>query len=260
MEWFLRTLDLKRLQAFRQDPQLYFAVSEAVKRNLMDNHGSDAGKIEIVPVGINPRIIRDNSQEITGQKIRERLGFGSNTVIVGTVGRVDRRKGSDLFVSVVAKVVKKLGSDRDIAFMWIGDGPDRRFVIQALRKQGIEDNFQMVGMQENPYPYINCIDILFTSSRDDPFPRVNLEAGLLGKPLVAFENSGGSKEFIGNDCGIALPSFDTDAAAESIIGLILNPGERESFGRCATRKVEKLYDINVIAQNARNLIAEHFGL
>ena len=40
-------------------------------------------------------------------------------------------------------------------------------------------------------------DLQLTPSLDDPFPRVNLEAACLGKPVVAFKPSGGSAEFVG---------------------------------------------------------------
>jgi len=142
LEWFLKTLDPKRRQALRSDPAFYFAVSEAVKRNLLEKHHLDANKIGVVHVGINPRRVMDHSREISSQNIRKQLGFEPDTIVVGTVGRVDRRKGSDLFVGVATEMLKQLGTDSKIAFMWVGDGPDRAFVTQALRRQGVVDKLR----------------------------------------------------------------------------------------------------------------------
>jgi glycosyltransferase involved in cell wall biosynthesis len=260
LEWFLKTLDPVRRQALRKDPALYFAVSEAVKKNLSVNYRINTDKIKIVPVGINHQLVMDNARKISTHHLRKILGLGPDTIVVGSVGRIDRRKGSDLYVDVVDIVLKKLSPDAKIAFMWVGDGPERKNITQILQEKGYGDKLRMIGMQENPYPYFNCMDILFTPSRDDPFPRVNLEAGLLGKPIVAFSNSGGSVEFIEDDCGFALPNFDTDSAAQCLIRLFLNPALRKSFGHKASEKVKKLYNIQMIAQNARKIIARHFGI
>lgn len=260
LEWFLDTLDPLRLKAFRGLPARYFAVSEAVRRNLAEHHSIDASKVDIVPSTIRPALVVEKAGEIAAPALRKRLGLEEGTVTVGAVGRIDRRKGCDLFMETAAVLLQRLNQRDKAAFMWIGDGPEKKILTERFRELGLGDRLILTGMQENPYPYMNCLDILFTPSRADPFPRVNIEAAALGKPVVAFLEGGGSAEFIGKDCGLVVPGFNVEEAAAGLVRLIEDPGLREEYGRTARDKVFKEYDVRIVARKARELIAAHFNI
>ncbi len=167
--------------------------------------------------------------------------------IVGGVGHVGARKGVDIFVAAARRMLDRLDGHMNTHFVWIGDGPELDAIRMKVRQAGLAGSVHFIGPRTNPYPYMNAFDVLLMTSRDDPFPRVNLECGILGVPVAAFEGSGGSKEFIGNDCGVLAPGFDREKLAEAAAALLLDAGRRMSMGGQAARNVRARYDISSVA-------------
>ena len=69
------------------------------------------------------------------------------------------------------------------------------------------------------------------------------EAAALGKPLVAFEEAGGIREFIERDCGCLVPYLDIQKMAEKILELFDSPFLLEQQGKSAAKKVRKRHDL-----------------
>lgn len=260
LDWFLSALDSKRLDAFKTNPALYFTASKAVKDNLENKYEILPSKIEVAHAAVSPEIILQKSKEISVDSLRRRLGISDEAIVIGAVGRVDRRKGSDLFSEIGIKVLNSMTPGKEVVFMWVGNGPDREEVANNFKRANLGEFLFLVGDQENPYPYINCLDILLMCSRDDPFPRVNLEAGVLEKPIVAFGCSGGSKEFIEEDCGFVISKIDIELAATKLMELIDKPDLRQFFGSKARQKVYARFDIKIIARKIITRLNKNFSL
>jgi len=82
----------------------------------------------------------------------------------------------------------------------------------------------ITGMTEDPFQYYSKLDVFLMTSREDPFPLVNLEAAQCGLPIICFDRSGGSVEFVTSDVGFVVPYADTDAMAEKVMELKNDPG------------------------------------
>lgn len=259
LEWYLGRLDPARLQAFEQVPSLYFAVSDAVKENLIRRHGISPSKIEIAPDAIVSEDVLQRAGEVPVTRIRERLRISPEDIVVGNVGVIDLRKGSDLFVDIAAEVLRRLNGQLAVRFIWIGEGPYQENIKERIRVAGLEERVWFVGPQRNPYPYINCFDVTLMCSREDPFPRVNLEAGALGKPIVAFGFSGGSREFIEDDCGFVVPELNIREMAERVIQLVKDAELRAQMGHNAHRKTLMRYDVSVVASDVARILEAKFG-
>lgn len=258
LETFLSKLDQRRLESFIKIPVVYLAVSSAVKNNLVERYGIEAGKIVIVSPSISVHNVIVMSNRMDDEVIRRHLGIPVDASIIGAVGTIDRRKGYDLFVETATKVIKKAAPRNKIIFLWIGNGVEIANMKRLVSASGFANAFRILGYIDNPYPYMKTIDLLFMSSRDDPFPRVNLEAAALSKPIVAFKDSGGSAEFIGSDCGFTVEGFDSDRMSQKILELILNRDLRNDFGKRAAAKVRSYYDTEIIGKKIAAIIEENF--
>ena len=89
---------------------------------------------------------------------------------------------------------------------------------------------------------------------------MNLEAGLLGAPTVAFTDSGGSSEYIEQDCGFLINNWDTSLASQSLIKLIQTPSLIQKLGSCANKKVLSKYDVSIVVPNIIQNIAKNLSL
>jgi glycosyltransferase involved in cell wall biosynthesis len=89
-------------------------------------------------------------------------------------------------------------------------------------------------------------DILLLPSREDPFPLVCLEAGLLGKPVICFEKAGGIPELLEDGGGRVVPYLDIDAMAEAVKFYHDHPEIRQADGNRLKEKAAQ-YDTRVLA-------------
>ena len=177
-----------------------------VKDAFLGKVNSIAGKVVTLPQGIYNRFDRDRA---AGETIRSALGIPQKCAIALNVGYGDLRKGIDIFCQV-----GHLCFDRGINmhFIWVGDVHPalRSWLIEDLSRRGIR-NIHFVGETSNVAGYMNAADVLFLTSREDPFPSVVLEALQVGLPVVAFENNGGFTDLLKGDArlGTLVPQADT---------------------------------------------------
>lgn len=99
-----------------------------------------------------------------------------------SIGRLHPQKGFDMAISAAA-LLKRQG----IRFKWfvIGDGPLEKALKKQIHRECVEDCFFLLGVRENPYPYIKNCDFVVQSSRYEGKSVVLDEAKILSKPIVA---------------------------------------------------------------------------
>ena len=212
----------------------YIAVSDAVVSNLRKSYGVPLNRIHKVHGSI---VSVDTDCYLDPRRIlalKKELGIPRDAGVVGGCGWIQWRKGPDLFVQL-AGLAGRLGRN-DVHFVWLGG--DRKLLrFRQLEfdvdRAGLRDRVHLITHQADPYPFYALIDVLAMVSREDPFPLVNLEAGLLGKPMVCFQGSGGSEEWARLGCGRIVPYLNLEAFIRSILDLIDRENVREEMAdRC----------------------------
>ena len=143
--------------------------------------------------------------------------FSENEFHIVSCGRVSREKGMDLAVEACAKLVA-MGHD-NIRWWIVGGGPDLSNVQEKAAQLGMENHVTLLGMQDNPYPYIRRADLYVQPSRFEGYPMTILEALTLGQPVVSTDN-GGAKELLTDGQNGTLCPISGDAIAQSVHGLI----------------------------------------
>jgi len=258
LQWFLKTLTVEDLNFLRTTPSHYLAVSNAVRANLIDNHDIDSELISVVPVGIDPELVDTGSVADAYLTYRAELNIPSDAFVVSVVGCIDDRKGWRLLADT-AGILATSGNTTNIDsiyYVWVGDGPAREALTRAFEEFGISDRLRITGLKREPFPYMATADIHFTPSLDDPFPRVNLEAALLRKPVITFLPSGGSAEFVGDDAGIVIDEFDPIEAGRAILKLRDEPELRSRLGENGRNKVMGHFTVQTIADEVERSLKE----
>ena len=129
-------------------------------------------------------------------------------MIVGS-GYETWRKGKDLFVQLASHVHQKLETDT-VHFLWVGgriDNEEYYEIAHDIKMAGLEHYVHFCGEVSNPLDYFAASDLFALVSREDPYPLVCLEAAILGKPILCFDNAGGMPEFVENDAGFVVPLY-----------------------------------------------------
>jgi glycosyltransferase involved in cell wall biosynthesis len=247
-------LERFRLVCDRSDR--FIAVSEAVRRNLVDGHDLDPEAVELVYEFIDTS--RWSLAQSRVDTLRTRLNLPANALVVGGSGTLDWRKGPDLFVQI-AGALKRTDQKREVHWVWVGgDLEDEWARLGELRhdaaRLGVGARVHFVGEQANPSEWFAGFDLFLLTSREDPYPLVALEAAASSIPIVCFADAGGAPEFVEEDCGAVVPYLDVAAAADAIATLLGSDTARHTCGSRAQAKVRARHDVSVAAPRVAAII------
>ncbi|MBS1603554.1 MAG: glycosyltransferase [Bacteroidetes bacterium] len=259
----------------RQNVNHFIACAGVVKNMIIDYFGVNPTDVSVINEFIED-VGEKISQKNNPKKDLPKYGIPSNAFIVGMSGTFEWRKSADL-IPVIANTL--CSRHQDIHLVWVGadKSSDLYKSIQLdLEKSGLGEKVHFFAKQMNPYPIYSAFDVFLMPSREDPFPLVNLEAGLLGKPVICFEGSGGSQEYVGFGTGNAIPYMDFNALKTAVFDYYNNPDQlklaavsippivRSNFLTAvqAPRLLEKIsdfYDVNEVVPDlsARVTIMTH---
>lgn len=191
----------------------------------------------------NYKVLPLNYYFPNNQNISSRIRFqqrGDKLRVVG-VGTASPRKGTDLFIETAAKV---FAQRTDVSFYWVG-GFASPELEKCYRKQvedlGISSVFEFSGQipPDEARLLYNKFDLLFLSSREDPYPLVVLEAAAMECPSIVFEGAGGITSFVDNSTGFIAIDFNTDQ-----VGAIISAMDKsilQEKGLCAKERVHALH-------------------
>ncbi len=207
-----------------------FCGSEAVRQNLITHHGLTTTNTSVLNSLIRTETLLTKLKAVDQLSVRKQLGIPANAIVVGGCGNVEWRKGVDLFLLVAREV---LNTQPNIHFVWVGipdNGEETRRLRYDLDRMGIVSNVHLLPPGGNYLDYVACFDLFTLTSREDPYPLVILEAGLNRNPVLCFDGSGGSPDFVGTDTGCLIPYLNLSAMANVLGKLSDDPTERVRLG------------------------------
>lgn len=131
-----------------------------------------AGKVTVMPNIVSSQLINKLSME-------QPDGLSQSAVI--SVGRLETVKGFDLAIEA-ARILK----EKNIAFHWsiIGEGTERANLQNMIERYDLKDHVTLLGLKDNPYPWIRTAKIFVQSSRYEGKSIAVDEAKILTKPIV----------------------------------------------------------------------------
>jgi glycosyltransferase involved in cell wall biosynthesis len=242
----IELLGVENFQCVKNHSSHFIACSQCVADMLIHTHDIKPSDITVILESVRPLEIRRAAQDLDPSKLRRILGSDPRDFVIAGCGRVDIRKGADLFIQLAEYCRKRASEGRRVRFVWIGDVPNdfsSGIFVQDVRKLGIPDDVQFIGQLENPYPYLRAADLFCLPSREDPLPLVMLEAAALGKPILAFQGSGGAEEFCRKGGGFLVPYLNVQAMGDWILDHIEEKAVLEGMADRAQRLVEREYCI-----------------
>ncbi len=216
------------LRPYMDKIDFVIAASGMVKDNLIANHKVPANKIQVV-------------YEFTKKlETSDKLKMSKKNFMVGGSGKFGHRKGTDLFIQV-ARYLNDNYSEFNIEFTWVGLVPqaDKVSLKLELEKLGLKNKIHFVGETENPEFYFEDFDVFLMTSREDPFPLVCIEAGMLGIPIICFDKATGISEIIRDKGGFIVPYLNIEAMAEKINFYFNNPEKREEHSQFNRKEFAK---------------------
>lgn len=243
------------LKQIRKHSVHIIACSNAVAQVLTHIYGIDRNHVTAIPESIYPSEVQDRSK--LPSALMNELNLSGNEFVVVSSGTVHLQKGSDLFIQLASYCRERLQPDQSIRFFWIG-GVSNEFSSGLFehdaRKLGLDGIIKFLGETDNPHPAIASADVFCLPSREDSFPLVMLEAGALGKPVLAFRQSGGAEEYCSKGGGFLFPYLDVSAMGEFILQRAAHRNTLISAGEKARKLVLDEFSLDVTGPKILDLI------
>ena len=214
----------------------YIAVSGPVQRMLIEQFGTPPTAVDLI-TGFLPDDEAACNARLPAEA-RAELGLDPGTPMVLGCGTVEWRKGIDIFIATAAALARQ-PSAPPIRWYWVGGGDEvlRRGAQLEITKAGLDGVVTLVPEQADPSVFYEASDLLFLSSREDPYPLVVLEAALRERPVVCQENSGGAVDFVARGAGLVVRYLDIDALGDAVLTILSDAALASAMGRLGRRIV-----------------------
>jgi len=208
-----------------------------------ESRGVARRRLTFLPNGADASFLRPRPRS---EELERRWGLAGKKVFV-YVGTHAYYHGLDTLIDAA----RLLQGNPQIAFLMIGDGPERGRLIDRSRELGLDNVvFGQSGYEEMDQLYslayasvatLRDIDVARGMRLSKIFPSLSC-----GVPVI-YAGRGEAAELLAADgCGIALPPEDPELLARAIAELAADPVRRGALGSAGRNLIEREYGWSVI--------------
>jgi glycosyltransferase involved in cell wall biosynthesis len=194
------------------------------------------------------------------QELRVALGISATaSPIIGTVGRLNKTKGSGYLVDAVAQLREtypnihvlivggELGSDPD---------PFQQELLAKIQAHGLEQHITLTGNRDDVPAMMAVMDIFtLPTFAHEGLPTVIIEAMAMAKPVIATDIRGCREAIVHGATGLIVPPKDAVALAAAITHLITHPRLAGAMGEAGRQRAQAEYDVRLVCQRLHTAYA-----
>ena len=163
-----------------------------------------------------------------------------------SVGRFSSAKNFDN-VPDICRRIRETGLD--VKWYLIGYGGEENLIRAKIAESGMQDHVIVLGMRDNPYPYIANCDLYVQPSRFEGKCVTVREAQVLEKPVVITRYATSASQLTEGVDGIIVP-MDNEGCAAGIARLLRDPEKMKQLSEACrrgdyanTEQAEKLMEL-----------------
>lgn len=167
--------------------------------------------------------------------LRKADAFTPDTEGIPTLCAVGRLTDQKNFLHLLRALPKLRRDGIPFRLQIIGEGQERKRLEEYIARKNLGDCVQLLGWQENPYPYIKAADIVVCSSRYEGLSTVVTEALILGKPVVTTPCNG-MAELLGESRFGLIAEADDSGLHRALRRMLTEPDLRQHYAAMAARR------------------------
>ena len=197
-----------------------------------------AGKTVVLGTPFNAARIFEKGYVAGTEMSKDKLeGYKSDILFVGYL--TDDKNPYE-FVRIINEVRK---THPHVKAIIVGGGDLGSESLELIGRLGLGDNIKMVGLQHNPYVYMNQTKMMVAPSKFEGFGMAAVEAMAFGKPVLASRVGGFMltvNDSCGKICGTDKKPVDRNDFVNSIIELLDNEEVYKAKSDGARKRAKEL--------------------
>jgi len=233
---------------FRMLGDTIVAVSESVKKNLIEEFKIPEDKIHVIYNGIElngETIPMDENDPLFEQISRD------SKIVIGSIGSLLPVKGHPYLFLAIQQLPKEL--KKKIKLLVVGDGPLRNDLETQVHQLGLDDIVTFAGYRKDIHRMIDICNFMVNSSTQEGLSRVVVEAYLRSKPVIATNLDYVKEVIIKNESGLVVPTKDCQSLSKALETYIRNPEMAVAHGIRGKSFISDRFSLTGMLKNYQNL-------
>jgi len=240
-------------------PKIYSGATAVIAnssntKEILENIGIHSNSIHIIHPGVSSELF--NIAEHGGDIIRQRHKLNQGPVLL-TVGRLNRRKGQDLVIKALPKILNVFPT---VKFLVVGIGAEEACLQNLVYECGVADNVVFAGevSDDELAGYYAACDVFVMPNRQigediEGFGIVFLEASAMGKPVIGGKSGGTQDAIVEGVTGFRVDGTQVEDFCSAIMTLLSDPVGAKTMGENGRQRVLKEFTWEQVYQKTRLL-------
>lgn len=238
-----------------QNADAVVTISEYSKRKVL-LWGVNEKRIVKIPLGVNMEKFIPRSLPT---EVIERFRLKGRPVVL-TVARLVERKGHDMVIRALPKVLEKVAN---VVYLIVGSGPMDKRLRRLVKALNLEEHVIFAGEVPETVPYYNACDVFIMPSRAleekgdvEGFGLVYLEANACRKPVIGGRSGGVEDAVLDGVTGLLVDPWSVEEIAEALIRLLTDTEYARKLGENGWRRIKAEMNWQNAAQKVRNVLQQ----
>lgn len=218
----------------------YIAVSESIRRELIDGYGLNPEQVTVVRNGVDTSaFLREHDRA----RARSVLGIPDRDPVVGLAARFAAQKGLRHLVAAAPALIRAVPSIRIVIG---GSGPLEGELREQATALGVIGSIMWPGRVTDMPSFLSALDVYVSPAETEAFGIALIEAAASGIPTVATDVGGVPEVVLDGLTGLLVPPRDPAALAEAVLRLLREPELASRLADAARKRAVIEFDPHVM--------------
>ena len=230
-------------------PDQVVAVSEAVRDYLL-SEGIAPSQVTTVHTGVD--FSRFDRSQVAAADLRAELGLKADTVLVGTVAILRRKKGHHVLLEAAARL-RNDPRGAQVRFVFVGDGPQTDNLKAKIAELGLGNRVFLLGLRRDVPAVMAGLDLFVLPTLEEALGTSYLEAQAMALPVIGTRVGGVPETMQEGKTGLLVPAEDPIALGDAVATLAGDAVRRQQMGEAGSRFVRDAYSVERMVDGMETL-------
>ncbi|MDX9755174.1 MAG: glycosyltransferase [bacterium] len=198
-------------------------------------------RIDFIPNGVDVSQFSPDDDQTT-----------TDTVVIGSTGRLEPIKGYDLLIEAFATIHAHYPSAQ---LVLVGNGSQEAVLRDLARQLQIETHVHFSGYMADVCPALAQFTLFVCSSHSEGVPNALLEAMAMGLPIISTQ-VGGISSILSEREAVLIPPGDPRALADAMLCLLGESERRWRLGQAARARAEAEFSVQSMVNRVMQMYDE----